>query len=105
MWINEKILWGLIEKSEFRRGVMKKPIYRGDCLKRELGQFADLKGGLAKRRVMVFLRRIPRCVTRGWGRRRGRGGVVRGRRIFPAHFQNLEKSVLILGDKMPIVVI
>ena len=74
MWINEKILWGLIEKSEFRRGVMKKPIYRGDCLKRELGQFADLKGGLAKRRVMVFLRRIPRCVTRGWGRRRGRGG-------------------------------
>ena len=29
MWIKDKILWGFTEKSDFRRGVMKKPIYRG----------------------------------------------------------------------------
>ena len=37
---------------------MKKPIYRGDCLKRGLGQFADLRGGLVKKRGMVFLRGV-----------------------------------------------
>ena len=65
---------------------MEKPIYRGDCLKRGFGQFTDLRG-LAKKRGMVFLRGVPRCVTRGG----------RERRISLAHFQKLEKSVLILG--------
>ena len=31
-------------------------IYRRDCLKRGLGQFPDLRGGLAKKREVVFLR-------------------------------------------------
>ena len=35
----------------------KKPIYRGDGLKRGLGQFPDLKGGdLIRRRGVVFFR-------------------------------------------------
>ena len=50
------VLWGFTEKSDFRMGVMKKPIYRGDCLKRGLAQFADLRGGLTKKRGMMFLR-------------------------------------------------
>ena len=54
MWIEDKILWGFTEKSDFRRGVMKKPIYRGDCLKRGIGQFVDLKVGLAKKRGWCF---------------------------------------------------
>ena len=58
MWINHKILWRFTEKSNSRRGVMKKTIYRGDCLKRGLGQFADLKRGLAKKRGMMFLRGV-----------------------------------------------
>ena len=38
-------------------GVHKKPIYRGDGLKRGLGQFPDLKGGdLIRRRGVVFFR-------------------------------------------------
>ena len=61
MWIKDKILWGFTEKSDFRRGVMKKPIYRGGggrggCLKRGLGQFADLRRGLVKKRDGVFER-------------------------------------------------
>ena len=71
MRIKNKILWGLTENSDFRRGIMKKTIYRWDCLKRGLGQFADLKGGSAKKRGMVFLRGVPRCVTRGGGGREG----------------------------------
>ena len=36
---------------EFRDGVCQKPICRGHCLKRgELGQFADLRGGLSEKR-------------------------------------------------------
>ena len=87
MWIKDKILWRFTEKSDFRREVMEKPIYRGDCLKRGFGQFADLRGGLAKKRGMVFLRGVPRCVTRG----------EREIRISLAHFQKLEKRVLIFG--------
>ena len=54
MWIKDKILWGLTKKSDFRRGIMKKPIYRGDWLNRGLEKFADLKGGLAKKRGWCF---------------------------------------------------
>ena len=39
----------------------RKPIYRGNCLKvggRGLGQFADLKGGLPRRRGWCFLRGV-----------------------------------------------
>ena len=39
----------------------EKPIYRGDCLKRGGGgfeQFADLRGGLARKRGVVFLRGV-----------------------------------------------
>ena len=50
----DKTLWGFTENSDFRSGVMKKPIYREDCLKRGLGKFADLKGGLAKKRRWCF---------------------------------------------------
>ena len=68
MWIKDKILWEFTEKSDFRRGVMKKPIYReGDFLKRGLKQFPDLRGCLGKKRGMVFLRGVPRHVTRGGG--------------------------------------
>ena len=35
-----------MEKSDFWRVVVNgKPIYKGDCLKWGLGQFADLRGG------------------------------------------------------------
>ena len=37
----------------------EKPIYRGDCLKRGgFEQFADLRGGLARKRGVVFLREV-----------------------------------------------
>ena len=32
-------------KIQFLGGVHKKPIYRGNCLKGRLGEFADLRGG------------------------------------------------------------
>ena len=54
MRIKNKILWGLTENSDFRRGIMKKTIYRWDWLKRGLEKFADLKGGLAKKRGWCF---------------------------------------------------
>ena len=34
--------------------IPEKPFYRGDCLKRGLGQFADLRGGLAEKRGWGF---------------------------------------------------
>ena len=40
-------------------GGHKKLVYRGDCLKRGgggLGQFADLRRGLARKKSVVFLR-------------------------------------------------
>ena len=38
-----------MENSFFRKGGEKKAIYRGNCLKRGLGQFSDLREwGLAK---------------------------------------------------------
>ena len=40
---------GFTEKSNFQGG-LKNPIYRGELPKKgELGRFADLKGGLAKK--------------------------------------------------------
>ena len=38
---------------------MKNQYREGNCLKRGLGQFADLGGGLGKKEGLVFLR--------GWG--------------------------------------
>ena len=43
------ILWGFTEKSDVYEGFTKKTMYRGDCLKRGLGQFADLRGGMTKK--------------------------------------------------------
>ena len=41
----------------FRAAVLEKPVEGGGwCLKRGLGQFADLRGGLARKRGVVFLR-------------------------------------------------
>ena len=58
---------GFTEKSDFEGGrgggVHKKPIYRGDCLKRgELGQFADLRELGKKEEGSVFEEElIPQC--------------------------------------------
>ena len=53
------ILWRFIEKSDFKGG-HGKLIHRANYLKR--GRDVDSKGGLAKKRGMVFLRRvIPQC--------------------------------------------
>ena len=95
MRIKNKILWGLTENSDFRRGIMKKTIYRWDCLKRGLGQFADLKGGSAKKRGMVFLRGVPRCVTRGG----------EAEKDLPCPFSKVGKKCPNFSNKMPIVVI
>ena len=47
------IFWAFTEKSNFYGGVHKKPIWRGDCLRRGggggLGQFGDLRRGLGKK--------------------------------------------------------
>ena len=43
-----------MEKSNFRGGGHEKPIYRGDSL--GLGQFADLRGDLARKIRVVYLR-------------------------------------------------
>ena len=43
--------------KNFYKGVTKKPIYRGgDCLKREAWTVSRFKGGLAKKRAVMFLR-------------------------------------------------
>ena len=58
---------GVHRKIQFLEGVHEKAIYRGNCLKRGggLGHFSDLKGGLAKKRGLGFLRGgeglIPQC--------------------------------------------
>ena len=44
------ILWGFIEKSDFGEGVMKYQYIGRNCLKRDLGQLADLRRGLGKKR-------------------------------------------------------
>ena len=44
---------GSQENQSFRE-VHEKPICRGDCLKRGLGQFADLRGGLARKRGWCY---------------------------------------------------
>ena len=36
---------GVHWKIQILEGVYEKPIYRGNCLKRGFGQFADLRGG------------------------------------------------------------
>ena len=57
MWINDKILWEFTEKSDFRRGVMKKPIYRGDYLKKGAWTVCSFKRRLGeKERDGVFER-------------------------------------------------
>ena len=46
----KKIFWGFTEKSDFQVGGFTKNQYRGgDCLKRGLGQFANLRRGLGKK--------------------------------------------------------
>ena len=48
-------IWAFTEKSDFQRGnFTKKQIKRRDWLKRGLGQFADLRGGLVKKEKVVF---------------------------------------------------
>ena len=50
-----KMDWiGVHWKIPFLGGIKKKPISRGDCLKRWLGQSADLRKGLAKKGVMFW---------------------------------------------------
>ena len=45
---------GSLKNPNFSGG-HEKPIYRGDCLKRgALGQFADIKGGLVKKRGWCY---------------------------------------------------
>ena len=55
------------------------------------------KSRLSKKERMVFLRGVPRCVTRG--------GEVEGEKDLPCPFSKVGKSVLIFWEKMPIVVI
>ena len=58
-----------MEKSDFWGvAVNGKPIYKGDCLKWGLGQFADLRGGGG-----------------GGGREKREGGDFRGRVDTPMH--------------------
>ena len=50
---------GFTERSDFYGGGLEKSIYKGegDCLKRgRLGQFVDLRRGLARKRGEVFLK-------------------------------------------------
>ena len=51
-------IMGVHRKIQFLGGqVYKKPIYRGNCLKRGMpGQFEDLRG-VCKKEVVMFLRR------------------------------------------------
>ena len=56
--------YGISLKNQIFRGwVNEKSKYRGDCLKRGgLGQFADLKGGMVKKKVWCFWGGlIPQC--------------------------------------------
>ena len=48
----KKIFWGFTEKSDFQGGggVTKNQYRGGDCLKRGLGQFANLRRGLGKKK-------------------------------------------------------
>ena len=58
-------IMGVHWKIQFLRGVHKKPIYMEGLPKKSggrLGQFADLRGRLAKKRTVVFLRGLtPQC--------------------------------------------
>ena len=45
---------GFTEKSFFSGGFTKKTVYRGDCLRRGLGQFAFLRRRLTKKRGGCF---------------------------------------------------
>ena len=53
--IKDKKLWEFI--FNFRE-VQEKPTYKGNCLKRWVGQFAGLRGGLTKKRRVVFLSEV-----------------------------------------------
>ena len=44
-------IMGVYWKKWIFKGVQEKPIYRGNCLKRGLGQFADLEGAWQKKKV------------------------------------------------------
>ena len=53
---NLNIMKGSLKNLIFK-GIHKKRIHRGNCLKRgRLGKFADLRGGLASKNGMVLLR-------------------------------------------------
>ena len=47
-------IFGIHRKMWFFREVYKKPIYRGDCLKRGALAVGRFKGGLARKRRVVF---------------------------------------------------
>ena len=47
-------IFGIHRKMWFFREVYKKPIYRGDCLKRGASAVGRFKGGLARKRRVVF---------------------------------------------------
>ena len=48
-------------KIQFLGGVHKKPIYRGNCLKGRLGEFADLRGGGLGEKEGAFVIK-PQCI-------------------------------------------
>ena len=50
------IMGGLLNNPIFRGGVSNNQYIGGNCLKRELGQFPDLRGGgLGKKKGVVFM--------------------------------------------------
>ena len=48
-------------KIQFLGGVHKKPIYRGNCLKGRLGEFADLRGGGLGEKEGAYVIK-PQCI-------------------------------------------
>ena len=50
---------GVHRKIQFLRGFHEKPISRGDCLKGGAWTVCKFKGGLARKRGVVFFRRGP----------------------------------------------
>ena len=54
--LKKLILWGSLKNPVFRGSHTKNAMYRGIAYKGGLGQFAGLRGYLAKKRRVVFLR-------------------------------------------------
>ena len=52
--VKDEKLWGFTKKSRFYGELHEKPMYRGNYLKRGLGQFVDLRGGVGA--SLVFLK-------------------------------------------------